>query len=39
MRAMILADNEEDRRAALEELLPLQRGDFDGVFRRWMDSL
>jgi len=33
MRAMILADNEKDRRAALKKLLPLQRKDFDGVFR------
>jgi len=33
MRAMILADNEKDRRVALKKLLPLQRKDFDGVFR------
>ena len=33
MRAMILADNEKDRRAALKKLLPLQRNDFIGVFR------
>jgi pyruvate,orthophosphate dikinase len=33
MRAMILANNEKDRRAALKKLLPLQRKDFDGVFR------
>jgi pyruvate,orthophosphate dikinase len=33
MRAMILAENEKDRRAALKKLLPLQRKDFDGVFR------
>ena len=33
MRAMILADNEKDRRAALKKLLPLQRKDFIGVFR------
>ena len=33
MRAMILAGNEKDRRAALKKLLPLQRKDFDGVFR------
>jgi pyruvate, orthophosphate dikinase len=32
MRAMILADNEKDRRAALKKLLPLQRAVFDGVF-------
>ena len=33
MRAMILTDNEKDRRAALKKLLPLQRKDFIGVFR------
>jgi pyruvate, orthophosphate dikinase len=33
MRAMILANNEKERRAALKKLLPLQRKDFDGVFR------
>ena len=33
MRAMILADNEKDRRAALKKLLPMQREDFVGVFR------
>jgi pyruvate, orthophosphate dikinase len=33
MRAMILAKGEKDRRAALKKLLPLQRKDFDGVFR------
>jgi pyruvate,orthophosphate dikinase len=33
MRAMILADNEKDRRAALKKLLPMQRKDFDGVFK------
>jgi pyruvate,orthophosphate dikinase len=32
MRAMILADNEADRRAALKKLLPLQRKDFVGIF-------
>jgi pyruvate, orthophosphate dikinase len=32
MRAMILADNEGDRRAALKKLLPLQRKDFVGIF-------
>jgi pyruvate,orthophosphate dikinase len=30
---MILADNEKDRRAALNELLPMQRDDFYGVFK------
>jgi pyruvate,orthophosphate dikinase len=33
MRAMILADNEKDRRAALKKLLPYQRDDFEGLFR------
>ena len=33
VRRMILADNETDRRAALNELLPMQRGDFYGVFK------
>jgi pyruvate,orthophosphate dikinase len=33
MRAMILADNEKDRRAALKKLLPMQREDFIGVFK------
>src|SRR5580704_7110825 len=28
MRAMILADNEKDRRTALKKLLPMQRADF-----------
>jgi pyruvate,orthophosphate dikinase len=32
MRAMILAETERDRRAALEELLPLQQADFEGLF-------
>jgi pyruvate, orthophosphate dikinase len=33
MRAMIMASNENERRAALKKLLPLQRTDFIGVFR------
>ncbi len=33
VQRMILADNEKDRRAALDELLPLQREDFYGVFK------
>jgi pyruvate,orthophosphate dikinase len=33
VQRMILADNESDRRAALKELLPLQRDDFYGVFK------
>jgi pyruvate,orthophosphate dikinase len=32
MRAMIMADEEADRRAALNELLPLQQQDFEGLF-------
>jgi len=32
MRAMILANNEKERRAALKKLLPMQREDFVGVF-------
>ena len=32
MRAMILADNLEDRKKALKNLLPLQRKDFVGLF-------
>src|ERR1700724_1386248 len=38
MRAMILADNEKDRRSALKKLLPLQRKDFEGAFKA-MDGL
>jgi pyruvate,orthophosphate dikinase len=33
VQRMILADNEADRRQALDELLPLQREDFYGVFK------
>jgi pyruvate, orthophosphate dikinase len=32
MRAMIMAETEEARRACLEELLPLQQEDFEGLF-------
>jgi len=32
MREMILAGTEDDRRAALAKLLPLQRADFEGIF-------
>jgi pyruvate,orthophosphate dikinase len=38
MRAMILADNEKDRRTALKKLLPMQRADFVGLFKA-MESL
>ena len=33
MREMIFADTSEDRRAALERLLPMQRADFTELFR------
>ena len=33
VQRMILAENEADRRKALDELLPLQRADFHGVFK------
>jgi pyruvate,orthophosphate dikinase len=33
MRAMILANNEKDRRTALKKLLPMQRADFLGLFK------
>jgi pyruvate, orthophosphate dikinase len=33
MRAMIMAREEKERRAALKKLLPMQRADFIGVFR------
>ena len=32
VREMILADNEEGRRKALDKLLPMQQGDFDAIF-------
>jgi pyruvate,orthophosphate dikinase len=33
VRQMILAESPEERRAALDRLLPLQRADFEGIFR------
>lgn len=33
VREMILAENEDGRKAALEKLLPMQRGDFKEIFR------
>ncbi len=33
MQEMILAENEEERKKALEKLLPLQREDFYGIFK------
>ncbi len=32
MRAMIMAESVEERRQALDALLPLQQGDFEGIF-------
>ncbi len=32
IRRMIVADNEEERRAALADLLPYQKGDFKGIY-------
>jgi pyruvate,orthophosphate dikinase len=32
VREMIMASNEDERRAALERLLPHQQGDFEGIF-------
>ncbi|MEZ6083297.1 MAG: pyruvate, phosphate dikinase [Phycisphaerae bacterium] len=32
IQEMIVADNEESRRTALDKLLPFQRGDFEGIF-------
>jgi len=33
VREMILARNEEGRRKAIDQLLPFQKGDFEGIFR------
>ena len=33
VREMILADDEAGRREALAKLLPMQRGDFEGIFK------
>ncbi len=33
VREMILAADEPERRKAIEKLLPMQRGDFEGIFR------
>jgi pyruvate,orthophosphate dikinase len=32
VREMIMAQREDERRAALDRLLPLQQGDFEGIF-------
>jgi pyruvate,orthophosphate dikinase len=37
VREMILAENEEGRRKALEKLLPMQRSDFEGIFEAMHD--
>jgi pyruvate,orthophosphate dikinase len=37
MREMILADDEEGRRKALDKLLPIQRADFEGIFEAMHD--
>jgi pyruvate,orthophosphate dikinase len=33
VREMILAEDEKGRRKALQKLLPIQRGDFEGIFK------
>jgi len=38
MQAMIMADTEEERKAALQNLLPMQQSDFEGIFKA-MDGL
>ncbi len=38
VREMILADKVDERRRALEKILPMQRADFEGIFRE-MDGL
>lgn len=38
MREMILSDTEEGRRTALAKILPMQRGDFEGILEA-MDGL
>ena len=38
VQQMILAENEEQRNFALDKLLPMQQGDFEGIFRA-MDGL
>ncbi len=37
MREMILAEDEEGRRKALDKLLPIQRKDFEGIFEAMQD--
>ncbi len=38
VQQMILADTDAERQEALDQLLPLQRGDFEGIFKS-MDGL
>lgn len=38
VRRMILAQTEDDRKAALDDILPFQQSDFEGIFRA-MDGL
>ncbi|MCZ8515859.1 pyruvate, phosphate dikinase [Paenibacillus filicis] len=38
VQQMILADHDEERKAALEKLLPMQQSDFEGIFEE-MDGL
>ena len=33
MREMILSDTHEERKKALDKILPMQRGDFEGLFK------
>lgn len=37
VREMILANDEAGRRKALDKLLPIQRGDFEGIFEAMQD--
>lgn len=37
MREMILAEDEAERRVALDKLLPIQREDFEGIFEAMQD--
>jgi pyruvate,orthophosphate dikinase len=37
VKAMIMARDEQSRRASLDELLPLQQGDFEGLFEAMED--
>lgn len=39
IREMILAEDETGRRKALDKLLPMQRGDFEGILKQWTDMV